>query len=76
MVAAGMAPMDALVSATSGAAEALGLADEVGRLAPGLQADIIAVATDPAHDVTALRDIRMVMQGGQIVVDRTHRGLD
>ena len=70
MVEAGMTPEAALISATSGAAEALGIADEVGSLAPGMQADIIAITGDPAKDVHAVRHVRMVMRAGRIEVDR------
>jgi imidazolonepropionase-like amidohydrolase len=62
----GQSPMDAIVGATSLAAESMGLAGEVGALAPGLQADIIAVAGDPLQDITALRRVLFVMKGGKI----------
>ena len=62
----GQAPMDAIVSATSLAAESLGLADTVGRIAPGYQADLVAVAGNPLDDVTAIRDVRFVMKGGVV----------
>ena len=58
--------MDALVSATSRAAEALGLQDRIGAIAPGLDADLIAVAGDPRQDVTAVRRVVFVMQGGKV----------
>jgi imidazolonepropionase-like amidohydrolase len=62
----GQRPMDALVSATSGAARALGLADRIGAVAPGLDADLIAVDGDPSRDVTALRRVRFVMRQGVV----------
>lgn len=65
---AGQAPMDALVSATSLAAESLGLADRVGSIAPGLDADLVAVAGDPLRDITAVRRVLFVMKGGRVVV--------
>src|SRR5579862_4607544 len=49
----GMAPMAAMVSANSTGAEALGMADQIGSIAPGLQADIIALDGNPAKDITA-----------------------
>jgi imidazolonepropionase-like amidohydrolase len=67
MVELGMAPSDALRAATSGAAELLGLADELGAVRAGLAADLIAVAGDPLGDVGALRDVRFAMRAGRIV---------
>ncbi len=66
-VAAGQRPTDALISATSLAAESLGLGTTLGRLAPGFVADIIAVAGDPTADVAALRSITFVMAQGRII---------
>lgn len=66
-VAAGQRPIDALISATSLAAESLGMSSSIGRLAPGYVADIIAVAGDPTTDITALRSIKFVMAQGRIV---------
>ena len=63
---AGQAPMDAIVSATSLAARSLGLQDEIGAVAPGMQADLIAVEGDPLRDITALRRVRFVMKAGRI----------
>ena len=61
----GQKPMDAIVSATSLAAESLNLGRTLGRLAPGYQADIIAVDGDPASDIRALTRVRFVMRGGK-----------
>jgi imidazolonepropionase-like amidohydrolase len=60
----GQSPMDAVVSATSATARALGLAGEVGAVAPGLAADLIAVDGDPLADVAALQRVAFVMRGG------------
>jgi imidazolonepropionase-like amidohydrolase len=60
----GMSAAAALQSATSTAARVLHLEDEVGRIAPGLLADLIAVDGDPTHDIGALRHVRLVMKGG------------
>jgi imidazolonepropionase-like amidohydrolase len=63
---AGVDPMTALVSANSLAAEAMGLADQIGSIAPGLGADIIALAGDPLKDITAVRRVAFVMKGGVV----------
>ena len=62
----GQAPMAAIISATSLAADTLGLAKEIGALAPGLQADLVAVAGDPLADITVLRKVTFVMKGGHV----------
>jgi imidazolonepropionase-like amidohydrolase len=60
----GMDPMAAMVSANSLGAEALGMADQIGSIAPGLQADLIAIDGDPLKDITAVRRVVFVMKGG------------
>jgi len=65
----GEAPMHAIVAATSLNAEAMGLADRIGAIAPGLEADIIAVDGDPLRDITALRRVSFVMKAGRVVRD-------
>ncbi|HKW40631.1 MAG TPA: amidohydrolase family protein [Gemmatimonadales bacterium] len=62
----GQAPMAAIVSATSVSAQSLGLADSIGAIAPGLQADLIGIDGNPAEDITALRRVVFVMKGGQV----------
>ena len=69
MVRLGMTPLDAIRSATIGAAELMGWADRVGSLEPGRYADFIAVAGDPTIDVEALRDPILVAKGGVIARD-------
>jgi imidazolonepropionase-like amidohydrolase len=64
---AGEAPMHAIMAATSLNAEAMGLGDRLGAIAPGLEADIIAVDGDPLRDITAVRRVRFVMKGGRVV---------
>ena len=59
-------PMDAIVSATSLAAESLNLGKTIGRLAPGYQADIIAVDGDPTADIAALTRVTFVMRDGKV----------
>ncbi|PYQ62674.1 MAG: amidohydrolase [Acidobacteria bacterium] len=63
----GQDPMDAIVSATSRAAESLGLQDKIGAVASGLEADLIAVEGDPTQDINALRHVAGVMKGGKVV---------
>jgi imidazolonepropionase-like amidohydrolase len=62
----GVDPMAAMVSANSLGAEALGMADQIGSIAPGLQADIIALDGDPLKDITAVRRVVFVMKGGVV----------
>ena len=62
----GLQPLAALISANSLAAEALGLADQIGTIAPGLQADIIALQGDPVKDISAVRRVVFVMKGGVV----------
>jgi len=69
----GVEPMAALVSANSLAAEAMGMADQIGSIAPGLQADIIALDGDPLKDITAVRRVVFVMKGG-VVYKHAARG--
>ena len=68
-VGAGQSPREAIVSATSAAARSLSLDTEVGALAPGLQADIIAVAGDPERDITAMSRVVFVMKAGIVYRD-------
>lgn len=63
---AGVAPMAAMVSANSLNAEAMGLANQIGSIAPGMQADIIALDGDPLKDITAVRRVVFVMKSGVI----------
>ena len=58
--------MDAIVSATSLAAESLNLDKSIGRIAPGYRADLIAVDGDPSHDITALTRVVFVMRDGNV----------
>jgi imidazolonepropionase-like amidohydrolase len=70
MLGGGLGPMDVLRAATSGAAAALGLERETGRVAPGLAADLLAVGGDPLADIAALADVRLVLANGRIVLNR------
>jgi imidazolonepropionase-like amidohydrolase len=66
MVEFGMSPMDAIRSATSRAADMLDASGDLGVIAPGAYADIIAVAGDPLRDVSALKDVKFVMKDGSV----------
>jgi len=70
MVKAGQAPLDVIHSATAVAARVLGLEPETGRVAPGLAADLLAVAGNPLDRIGALDEVRMVIARGRMVVDR------
>ncbi len=71
-VKAGMTPEQALRAATVSGAELLGKERELGRVAPGYYADIVAVEGDPIVDIDAiLNHVKWVMKGGQVVVDKT-----
>jgi imidazolonepropionase-like amidohydrolase len=62
----GQSPMDAITSATSLAAESMGLQNEIGSLTPGLQADIIAIHGDPLQSIASLRYVSFVMKSGKV----------
>jgi imidazolonepropionase-like amidohydrolase len=65
-VKAGQRPMDAITSATSATAAALGLGDKIGSIAPGYDADLIAVRGDPSQDIAAIAKVTFVMRGGVV----------
>jgi imidazolonepropionase-like amidohydrolase len=66
MVKFGMSPMDAIKSATSRAAELLEMKGEIGVIAPGAYADIVAVSGDPLANVDALKNASFVMKDGEV----------
>ena len=71
MVERGMTPMQAIKSATSVAAEHMGLDEEIGSLRVGLQADMIAVRGDPLADVKRLRVVPVVIKEGMLIKSPT-----
>ena len=70
MMEFGMSPMDAIRSATSRAAELLDMTGELGVIAPGAYADVVAVNGDPLRDVNALKNVTFVMKDGAVFVGR------
>jgi imidazolonepropionase-like amidohydrolase len=70
MVEFGMSPMDAIRSATSRAAELLDMSGDIGVIAPGAYADIVAVTGDPLRDINALKNVTFVMKDGAVFVGR------
>lgn len=70
LVERGMTPMQALQAATVVAAELVDASDELGRLAPGYLADVVAVPGDPSTDISAILDVSFVMKDGAVVKHR------
>lgn len=66
LVTAGMTPAEALLAATSVNAKAIGQEARLGRLVPGLLADVIAIPGDPTKDIAATKNVSFVMKGGKI----------
>ena len=66
-----LSPREALISATSGSASALGISDETGFLKPGRSADIVAVRGDPLKSLDCLADKMWVMARGQVVTQQS-----
>jgi imidazolonepropionase-like amidohydrolase len=70
----GVDPMAAMVSANSLAALAMGMADQIGSIVPGLEADIIALDGNPSQDISAVRRVIFVMKGGVVYKNRARGG--
>jgi imidazolonepropionase-like amidohydrolase len=68
MVDYGMTPADALKSATSLAARVLHMETAIGKVQPGLFADLVAVEGNPTREIGALRRVRFVMKGGTVAL--------
>ncbi len=73
MISGGMTAMQAIASATDSAALMLGLEDRIGSIQAGKQADLLIVDGNPIEDITALSRVRLVMQAGRIVFQKTDR---
>ena len=71
----GLSPMDAIRSATSVAAEMLGLNREIGTVEVGKRADLLVVDGDPSEDIAALRQTAWVMRDGEILASRDGEGV-
>ena len=67
MVKAGMTNREALASATTIAATALGMESEIGKIAVGYSADLIAVASNPLDDIRTLEKVDWVMVRGRVI---------
>src|ERR1700686_4447476 len=66
MVKFGMTPVQAILAATTGAAQLMGWQDRIGSLEAGKFADVVAVSGDPTPDITELERVKFVMKGGQV----------
>jgi imidazolonepropionase-like amidohydrolase len=69
----GQAPMDAIIGATSLAAESLSLGDRIGSIAPGMEADLIATEGNPLEDITSVRRVVFVMKGGKVIKNEARK---
>lgn len=69
MVEYGMTPLEAIRSATTRAAELLRMERQIGSLAPGTYADLVAVEGDPLQNIEAIKNVRFVMKGGDVIVN-------
>ena len=72
MVKYGMTPAQAIRSATTSAADLLGMQNDVGSISPGKYADLVAVKGDPLSDVSVLEQIDFVMKGGEVFKSPAH----
>ncbi|MCK6593254.1 MAG: amidohydrolase family protein [Polyangiaceae bacterium] len=73
LVELGVPPVEAIRSQTEAAAELLGQSDQIGTLEPGRYADLIAVEGDPRVDIRVLERVKLVMKGGEVVIDTRSR---
>jgi imidazolonepropionase-like amidohydrolase len=73
MVDLGMSPMEAIRSATTRAAEMLDSSGQIGVIATGAYADVIAVSGDPLRDIKELGNVQFVMKDGKVFKDDVHK---
>ena len=71
MVDLGMSPMDAIKSATARAADMLDMTGQIGVLAAGGYADVVAVPGDPLKDIKSLENVQFVMKDGKVFKSET-----
>jgi len=76
LVKFGLSPFEALQAATTSSAELLNLGDSIGKIAPGYEADLILIPTNPLEDIMALQDVLLVMSNGKIALKRIPFGID
>ena len=67
----GMTPMECILAATANSATVIGMEEEVGRLQPGMQADVIVVDGNPLEDIMAMGGISVVIRGGEVVYEES-----
>jgi imidazolonepropionase-like amidohydrolase len=70
LVGAGLSPLDALQAATITAADLLGVGDHTGKLAQGMDADLIVVERNPLDDMRTMEDVLLVVNNGKVVINR------
>jgi imidazolonepropionase-like amidohydrolase len=70
LVQVGLTPMEAIQSATSIAAECLGIANRTGSIRPGLEADMVVVERNPLNEVAGLADVLLVINDGKVALNR------
>ncbi len=73
LVGVGMTPGEALLAATGRAAELLGVDDRTGRIAPGMEADLVVLDRNPLEDIRAVQDVLVVVNDGEVAVNRLPR---
>ncbi|MBI4539043.1 MAG: amidohydrolase family protein [Gemmatimonadetes bacterium] len=73
LVGIGMTPAEAIRAGTVSAAELLGVADRTGKIAPGMEADLLVLDRSPLEDIRAVQDLLVVISNGRVRMDRLVR---